>query len=122
YRYLADYWLTPQMRANGPGGALLVNGLVKRNTSANHPALSDADFTNVPTPAGWSFTDNRYQWSTNGGNATEMPRAIYYATTNVSLGGNVDATVLPPPVPVAPMPGSTAGMTILADGWVDIGG
>jgi PilX N-terminal len=122
YRYLADYWLTTQMLPNGPGGALRVNGLVKRNTSANHPALSDADFTNVPTPAGWSFTDNRYQWSTNGGNATEMPRAIYYATTNVSLGGNVDATVLPPPVPVAPMPGSTAGMTILADGWVDIGG
>jgi hypothetical protein len=122
HRWRADYWLTTVILPNGPGGSLRVNGQVRRNTSGNYPALSDADFTVVPTPAGWTFSDNRYVWNTNGGNATEMPRAVYYATTNVELGGNVDATVVPAPVPVAPMPGSTPGMTILAEGWVDIGG
>jgi hypothetical protein len=122
YRLMADYWLTTVILPNGPGGSLRVNGQVRRNTSGVYPAPNDAAFTVVPTPAGWTFSDNRYVWSTNGGTATAMPRAIYYATTNVSLGGNVDATVLPPPVPIAPLPGTTPGMTILSEGWVQIGG
>ena len=122
YRWRADYWLTTALLPNGPGGSLRVNGVVKQNLSANHPALSDADFTTIPKPAGWTFSDNRYEWTANGGNAVALPRAIYYATTNVSLNGNVDATTLPAPVPAPGSPGTTPGMTILADGWVKIGG
>ena len=122
YRWRADYWLTTVILPNGPGGSLRVNGQVRQNLSANHPALSDADFTTIPPPAAWTFSDNRYEWTANGGNAVALPRAIYYATTNVSLNGNVDATTLPAPLPAPGSPGTTPGMTILADGWVRIGG
>ena len=105
YRWRADYWLTTVILPNRPGGSLRVNGEVRQNLSANHPALSDAEFTTIPTPAGWTFSDNRYEWTTNGGNAVAMPRAIYYATTNVNLNGNVDATTLPAPAPAPGSPG-----------------
>jgi len=123
YRWRADYWLTTEILPNGPGGSLKVNGVVKQNLSANHPATSDADFTVVPKPANWTFSDNRYVWSANGGpgggSDVAMPRAIYYATTNVELGGNIDATVVTAPT----RPGVISpGMTVLAEGWVDIGG
>ena len=74
YRWRADYWLTTVILPNGPGGSLRVNGQVRQNLSANHPALSDADFTPIPTPAGWTFSDNRYEWTTNGGSAVAMPQ------------------------------------------------
>jgi hypothetical protein len=125
YRWRADYWLTTAITPTGPAGSLEVVGVVKQNLSANHPALSDADFTVVATPANWDFDDMRYVWSANGGDGVALPRATYYATTNVNLGGNVDATVIPPPPapqPAAGSPGATPGMTILAEGWVDIGG
>jgi hypothetical protein len=125
YRWRADYWLDFSYGPTGPGGAMRATGVVRQNLSANHPATSDADFTVIPTPAGWTFSDNRLVWSTNGGNGVEMPRAIYYARTNVDLGGNVDATVIPPPPAAQPpvgSPGSTPGMTVLSEGWIKIGG
>jgi hypothetical protein len=129
YRLLAEYWLDVQVTVTG--GNSTVSGVIKRNPSYPAAAANDAALVVCPTvfpdvrcpavPARWSFNRNAYTWSSTGNVAT----TVYYATTHVSLGGNLRAdlaintagnVVSPATVTVTP------GMTILAQGSISLGG
>jgi hypothetical protein len=115
YKSRAQYWLTWECVLNGAGACTDVKGKVWVNTNYS-PILAlapnwvvqatgcgNSSCTTGAAPATWGFSRNSFTWGTNGG--ATLPQTIYYVETNVSMGGNVNAT-----------------MTILAEGWIDING
>jgi hypothetical protein len=133
YRLLAEYWLDIRVTVVGPNST--VSGVVRRNPSYPAAAANDAAMVVCPTvfpdvrcpavPAGWTFNRNGYEWRSNG----NVHTTVYYATTHVSLGGNLRSdlaintagTTVPTGTVTATGP-VTPGMTVLAQGSILLGG
>jgi hypothetical protein len=108
-QYRLTYALVPQGGGGGGGGNMDVEPRVFVNTNFGIAGQAANWQPAGSTLAGWNFQANQFSWSTNG----NMPESIYYIETNVGLGGNIQDPVVN---------NQPAEMTVLALGWIDVGG
>jgi hypothetical protein len=126
YRRLAEFQLTTEIVGGNAQGVILRNPNYP-NAAANDlvaPAAGAA-WVRCPAavgcsavPAGWTFNRNSFEWRSNGNVMT----TVYYATTHVSLGGNMNTAVGINAAGTTAAPVPPPGLTVLALGSIKLGG
>jgi hypothetical protein len=137
YKAYAEYWLTTEIVGGTTQEVMYRNwnypGLAANNTTTPVAGAvvagaawvrcnaTPVDARCTAWPARWTFNRSSFQWRSNG----DVKTTVYYASTHVNFGGNVDTSgaidTAGNHVATVP-PNQTPGITILAEGSIILGG